>query len=168
MESQQIPFLPTGYRFVETVENGAEGVHPSICSFDAVSEGKEFGIQKIFPAISGMLAEIHICNHSGSLTTSSEVMTVESGIGIEEKSVRRYAGVAHHAENLVKGLSNLMYIMMLSGLRLRHGNRNSLTISNKYSVGRMYRIVGGFANLLTSAPCHGMAPVKIGRKPWWF
>ena len=79
MECQEIPPFPAGNRFVETIEHGSERVHPGICPLNAISERQEFSVQKIFLIVFGMIVEIYISNDSGTVTFSSEIVTVKSG-----------------------------------------------------------------------------------------
>ena len=104
----------------------------------------------------------HICYDSGALALFSEIVTVKSGIGIEKKGVGGNTSVSHHAENLVKRSPNLMHIMMLAGFWLRYSHRNTLTVSDEYSVGSLRGFVRCTTNFLTSAPCYGMAAIKVG------
>lgn len=162
MECQEIPPFPAGNRFVETIEHGSERVHPGICPLNAISERQEFSVQKIFLIVFGMIVEIYISNDSGTVTFSSEIVTVKSGIGIEEKAVNGNSCVIHHAKNLVKRRSNLMNIMVLAGFWLRHSHRNALAVSNKYDIGGLSHFMRCSTYFLSSASCHGMAAVKVG------
>lgn len=162
MERQQIPPFPAGDGFVETVEYGPEGVHPCICPLDAVSERQKLCVQKIFLIVIGMIVEVNVRNDSGTFTLSSEIMAVKSCIGIEENAVNGNACVFHHFENLVERCRNLMHIMVFAGLWFRNGDRNTLTVSDKYCVSGLCRLVRRSANFLSSAPCHRMAAVKVG------
>lgn len=162
MERQQIPPFPAGYRFVETVEYGSEGVHPCICPLDAVSERQKLCVQKIFLIVIGMIVEVNVRNDSGAVTLSSEIIAIKSCIGIEENAVNGNVCVFHHSENLVERCLNLMHIMVFAGLWLRNGDRNALTVSDKYCVGSLCRLVCRPANFLSTAPCHRMAAVKVG------
>ena len=168
MERQQIPPFPTGDRFVETVEYRTEGVHPCISSLDAVSERQKFCVQKIFLIVLGMTVEINIRNYTGAFTRPSEIMAVKSGIGIEEKAVNGNARFFHHSKNMVERFCNLMYVMVFAGLWLRHGNRNSLTVSEEYGVGSLCRLMRRAANFLSSAPCHRMTAIKVGAGEVYF
>ena len=49
-----------------------------------------------------MIVEIYISNDSGAVAFFSKIVTVKSGISIEEKAVNRNSCVFHHAKNLVK------------------------------------------------------------------
>ncbi len=55
-----------------------------------------------------------------------------------------------------------MNIMVLAGFWLRHSHRNTLTVSNKYGIGGLRRFMRCSTDFLSSAPCHGMAAVKVG------
>lgn len=162
MECQQIPPFPTGSSFVETVENGSKGIHPCIRSFDTISEGEKFGVQKVFLIIFGMVVEVHIGNDSHTLALSSEIVAVKSGIGIKEKSIGGNACVPHHAKNLVKRVFDLMHVMMSTGLWVRHCDWNALTVSNKYGIGCLCCLMCRSSDFLTSTPCYRMAAVKVG------
>lgn len=162
MERQQIPPFPAGDRFVETVEYGSEGIHLCNCPLDAVSEGQKLCVQKTYLIVIGMIVEVNVHNDSGALTLSSEIMAIKSSIGIDENSVNGNACVFHHSENLVERCLNLMHVMVFAGLWLRNGDRNTLTVSDKYCVGGLCRLVWRPANFLSTAPCHSLAAVKVG------
>lgn len=161
MERQQIPPLPTGYRCIESVEHGTEGVHPRIGSFYAVSEGEKRCVQKIFLIIFSVIAEIDIGNDPHTLTLASEVVAVKTGIRINEESINRNSCIAHHAEKLIQRIFNLVDIMMLAGFWFGYGDWNTLTIRDKYGVGRMCRFVCGSSDLLATTTCDSMAAVKV-------
>ena len=162
MERQQIPSFPTGDRSIESVEYGTEGVHPRIGSLYAVSEGEERGVQKIFPIIFSVIAEIDIGNDPHTLTLSSEVVTVKTGIRIDKESINRYSGIAHHAEKLIQRISNFVDIMVLTGFRFGYCDWNTLTVRDKDSIGRVCCFVGSSSDLLASTTGDSMAAVKVG------
>ncbi len=109
-----------------------------------------------------MIVEVNVRNDSGAFTLSSEIMAVKSSIGIKENAVNGNACVSHHSENLVERCLNLMHVVVFAGLWLRNCDRNALTVSDKYCVGSLCRLVCRPANFLSSAPCHRMAAVKVG------
>ncbi len=131
-------------------------------SFDTISEGEKFGVQKVFLIILGMAVEVHIGNDSHALALSSEIVAVKSGIGIKEKSIGGNACVPHHAKNLVKRVFDLMHVMMSTGLWVRHCDWNALTVSDRYGVGCLCCLMCRSSDFLTSTPCYRMAAVKIG------
>lgn len=161
MERQQIPSLPTGNRCIESVEYGAEGVHPRIGSLYAVSEGQERCIQKIFPIIFSVITEINIGNDTHTLTFPSEVVAVKTGIRINKEPVNWDSCIAHHSEKLIQRIFNLVDIMVLTGFWLGYCDWNTLTVRDKYGIGRMCRLVCGSSDLLASTTGDSMAAVKV-------
>ena len=161
MECQQIPTFPTGYSCIESVEYGTEGVHPRIGSLYAVSEGEKRCIQKIFLIIFSVIAEINIGNDTHTLTLPSEVMAVKTGIRINEESINWNSCITHHVEKLIQRIFNFVDIMVLTGFWLGYGDWNTLTVRDKYCIGRVCRFVCGSSNLLAATTCDSMATVKV-------
>ena len=171
MERQQIPPFPTGYRRIESVKYGTEGVHPRIGSLYAVSEGEKRCVQKIFLIIFSVIAEINIGNDTHTLTLPSEVVAVKTGISINEESINWNSCIAHHAEKFIQRILNLVDIMVLTGFWFGYGDWNPLTVRNKYGIGRMCigrmcigrmcRFVCGSSYLLASTTGDSMAAVKV-------
>lgn len=161
MERQQIPPLPTGYRCIESVEYGTERVHPRIGSLYAVSEGEKRCVQKIFLVIFSVIAEINIGNYSHTLTLASEVVAVKTGVSINEESINWNSCIAHHAEKLIQRIFNLVDVMVLTGFWLGYCNWNTLTVRDKYGIGRMCRLVCGSSYMLATTTCDSMAAVKV-------
>lgn len=161
MERQQIPSFPTGYRSIESVEYGTERVHPRIGSLYTVSEGEERGVQKIFPIIFSVIAEINIGNDTHTLTLASEVVTVKTGIRIDKESINWNSCIAHHAEKLIQRILYLVDIMVLTGFWFGYGDWNTLTVRDKYGIGSMCRFVCGSSDLLATTTCDSMAAVKV-------
>nr|WP_303299184.1 hypothetical protein [Muribaculum intestinale] len=121
MECQEIPPFPAGNRFIETIEHGSERVHPGICPLNAISERQEFSVQQIFLIVFCMIVEIYISNDSGTVTFSSEIVTVKSGIGIEEKAVNGNSCVIHHAKYALDDLAkvSLAWVASFDGCQIR-------------------------------------------------
>ena len=53
-------------------------------------------------------------------------------------------------------------IFLIVFVWLLHSHRNTLTVSNKYGIGCLRRFMRCSTDFFSSAPCHGMAAVKVG------
>ena len=165
-ESKVVPTFPTGYGCVKSCEDSFETIHPSICPLHYPTLFIHLFIEEI---ILGKLTSVpfvgtHVANNAMLAQRFSQILAIKPGIKITEKAINGDTCIYEIICHLFYTILYFIEISMVSALRLRHSEWQTLSVTEKEGVCCGSLLTALVFNLLTSAVCRRVRTVYMRKR----